>query len=571
MPAESIPTVAPSDASGLFVPPSRREPTDRDRWLRALLEHCHDIIVALDAHGGVRFENPAARRLLGHQTDNLSGINAFDQVHPEDLAKVVEAFAQALERPAVPVMVDCRVMRPDGSYAYVEGVGVNLLDDPHVRSVIVNARDTTSQRLTDPLTGLARRALLCQRIEELRSRGGSTFALLAVRAERLDQIVAGLDSAQTRELFGAFASRLRAVAGPDDLVGRLDKYTFGLLSPGTGGLEGALTVAFRVQRSFRTSFQIGVDTVDVEARIGIALGPSADVVGEDFVRNAEVALDSGGTSAVQIFDPALRERARSRLAIEADLRRAIGSDALVPFFQPIVRADSGLIHGFEALVRWRKPGGALVAPMAFIPIAEESGLIRKLDFHVLVQSCRWMKQLRARSGASAAFVNVNLSAAHFADGALPEAVKAVLEETGLPGSALKIEVTETALMTNAESAAAAMHSLCALGVRFALDDFGTGYSSLSYLHRFPFETLKIDRSFIRTLGAEQSRPELAEAIVLLARSIGLVVVAEGVETASQLEFLRARHCDYAQGFLFSPAVPAEDAERMMSEQPFVGA
>jgi PAS domain S-box-containing protein len=572
MAADPTQKQAPSDLSGLLVPPSRRNPRDRDRWLRALLQHSHDIILALDAHGGLRFENPAVERLLGPRQRSNQDAYAFDRIHPDDLSRVVESFAKALENPGVPVAVECRVMRADGTYAYLDGIGINLLDDPTVASVVVNVRDTTEQRLTDPLTGLATRVLLCQRLEQLRSQRGSTFALLAVRAERLEQLIAGLNGDQTRELFAAVARRLRTVAGPDDIVARLDNYTFGLLSHGTGGDEGALTVASRVRRAFSAAFQVSGEAVEVEARIGIAVGPSPDAEGEDFIRNAEVALDAGGGAVVEIFDPAFRVRARSRIATEADLRRAIGTDELVAFYQPILRIDSGLIEGFEALVRWRKPDGTLVPPGAFIPVAEDSGLIRKLDLHVLRQACRFVRDLRHHSGKTtlpnAPYVNVNLSAAHFSDTALPNSVRACLDEVGLEAALLKLEVTETALMENAEMAAATMRILASWGIRFGLDDFGTGYSSLSYLHRFPFETLKIDRSFIRALGAEQNRPELAEAIVLLARSMGLVVVAEGVETEAQLEFLRARHCDCAQGFLFSPAVPAEAALRLMALQPF---
>jgi EAL domain-containing protein (putative c-di-GMP-specific phosphodiesterase class I) len=293
------------------------------------------------------------------------------------------------------------------------------------------------------------------------------------------------------------------------------------------------------------------------------------VSGDDFIKNAEIALDAATAAPVGVFDPSMRERARSRIAIEADLRRAIGSEELVAYYQPIVHAASGRVQGFEALVRWKKPDGSLIPPVAFISIAEESGLIRALDFCVLESACRFVRRIREQTGSSDLFVNVNLSAAHFADGTLPRLVKDVLDAAGVPGSALKLEVTETALIENAEVAAAAMRALAEHGVRFGLDDFGTGYSSLSYLHRFPFETLKIDRSFIRTLGSEQGRPELAEAIVLLARALGLTVVAEGVETQSQLEFLKSRRCDYVQGFLFSPAVPDPEAEGLIRAQPYL--
>jgi EAL domain-containing protein (putative c-di-GMP-specific phosphodiesterase class I) len=357
------------------------------------------------------------------------------------------------------------------------------------------------------------------------------------------------------------------VASPDDVVGRLDKYTFGILAHGVCDLDTAMPVIARIKRGYAEPFDIGPGKLELEGRFGLALGPRPDVSSEDFLRHAEMALDSATGGGVRVFRPSVLARAKSRAVVEADLRQALHTDELVAFYQPIVRTQTGIIEGFEALVRWRKPDGRLIAPLAFIPIAEESGLIQKLDALVLKQACEFAKRLGKLTGHQP-FVNVNLSAEHFSHTALPDVVRSVLSEVGLPGSALKLEVTETALLENAELAICVMQELRKHGVRFGLDDFGTGYSSLSYLHRFPFETLKIDRSFIQALGSQEKRPELAAAIILLARSMSLVAVAEGVETTTQLDFLRPLQCSFAQGFLFSPAVPADAAERLFATQPF---
>jgi EAL domain-containing protein (putative c-di-GMP-specific phosphodiesterase class I) len=257
----------------------------------------------------------------------------------------------------------------------------------------------------------------------------------------------------------------------------------------------------------------------------------------------------------------MRERARAKLSLEGQLREAIANDELLVHYQPIVRLSTKQLCGFEALVRWRKLDGRLVSPGAFIPVAESSGLIRQLDFTVMRKATRQLKAWLERRPDL--FVNVNLSGHHFSDEQLVRAVDFILVDAGLPPSALKIELTETALVQNESVAARVMESLRATGVRFGLDDFGTGYSALSYLQRFPFDSLKIDRGFIAGLGGAAANPELVRAIIALAAALKLEVVAEGVEKAQELAFLEAERCEFAQGYYFSRPVPAEEAEKML--------
>jgi EAL domain-containing protein (putative c-di-GMP-specific phosphodiesterase class I) len=271
---------------------------------------------------------------------------------------------------------------------------------------------------------------------------------------------------------------------------------------------------------------------------------------------------SRGRGRVEVFEPFLSDRLLSKMHLESDLYEAIANDELLLHYQPIVDTKAGCVKGFEALVRWQKPDGRMISPGEFIPVAEESGAIRDLDEWVLRQACR---QVRAFLDVNPnVYVSVNVSADQFANPNLAPGVLLALSRNGIPGSALQLEITESALVQEPEAGVLVMRELREHGVRFALDDFGTGYSSLGYLKMFPFDTLKIDRSFVRQITAPKGRPALVKAIVDLALALDLDVVAEGVESRDELAFLQAERCERVQGFLFSASVPPERALEILS-------
>jgi PAS domain S-box-containing protein len=539
-----------------------------DRWLGAVLRRSEDIVIALDATGRRIFTSPAVETILGHHPDELSNFDAFELVHPEDLPAVERAFAESVGRPGTRVRIEFRSRRKDGSYAHLEAVGANWLADPEVNAVVVTTRDVTHRTLFDAQTGLPSRVPLLQQVKESCSllRRGKSFALLAIGIDRLPEY-ASLGAEYSKRLVAVVGKRLQLAASADETVAHLGGGVFAFLARGIGNADGVLCVARRVQRALTEPVDFGGAVLSVTASIGVVLG----VAGHDpeqVLHDSEVALAKAlqrGPCATVVFDPEVRRNAQSRLATENDLRLALQHDELIAYYQPVVAGKSRRVCGFEALVRWKKPDGRLVPPGLFIPVAEQAGLIRDVDLAVMRKACLQIAEWRSRDPA--AWVSVNLSGEHFRDQRIVSSVLSILRETEVPASALKLELTETALVENAETAAEVMRELQAQGVRFGLDDFGTGYSSLGYLQRFRFDTLKIDRSFIRCLDSGEGNPELVAAMLTLARALRMDVVAEGVETRDQLDRLEGLGCDYIQGFVYSPPISAACAAAMLGGLP----
>jgi EAL domain-containing protein (putative c-di-GMP-specific phosphodiesterase class I) len=283
---------------------------------------------------------------------------------------------------------------------------------------------------------------------------------------------------------------------------------------------------------------------------------------ENVLRDADTAMyraKEGGKARFEVFDSSMHSHAVALLQLENDLRRAIERREFKVYYQPIVNLDTDEVSGFEALLRWYHPERGLVPPDEFIGIAEETGLIVDIGILVLRESCRQLREWQSRPGLKSLTVAVNLSAKQFAQPDLVSQIKDILLETGLDAQYLKLEITESVVMENAEVARTMLSQLCALGVQLSIDDFGTGYSSLSYLHRFPVKTLKIDRSFIGRMGANGENSEVVKTINTLANNLGMSVVAEGIETEDQLMQLKAMGCGYGQGYLFSRPLTTEAA------------
>jgi EAL domain-containing protein (putative c-di-GMP-specific phosphodiesterase class I) len=292
---------------------------------------------------------------------------------------------------------------------------------------------------------------------------------------------------------------------------------------------------------------------------------------EDLLRDVEIALHRAkglGTSKYEIFDAGMHSRAVTRLKLETDLRGALERNELLLHYQPIVALPSCRIIGFESLLRWAYPGRGLVSPAEFIPVAEDTGMIVPIGAWVLKEACRQARAWHvAYPSTDPVMISVNLSGKQFARPELIEQIQSVLRETGLAASLLKIELTESVLMDNAASVAETLGRLKALGIQISLDDFGTGYSSLGYLHTFPIDTLKIDRSFVVTLSQPGDRSPIVNAIITLAHSLGMDVIAEGVETREQLDSLAALGCESIQGYYFSRPLPATEAATLLAAEP----
>ncbi|HYR08249.1 MAG TPA: bifunctional diguanylate cyclase/phosphodiesterase, partial [Longimicrobium sp.] len=363
----------------------------------------------------------------------------------------------------------------------------------------------------------------------------------------------------------AVADRLRPCAGPDDTVARFGGDEFAVLLE-TGSAEAALRTAAGIQRALTAPIGLGGYEVVTSASIGIAVATPQTDGPEALLRSADAAMyraKARGPGGCEVYDRAMHAQALARLRTETELRRALDRGEITPHYQPIVTLATGRISGVEALARWRHPERGWVQPGEFVGVAEESGAILELGRRVLLQACRdagaWSRALACDVG-----VSVNLSVKQLAQADLVDQVRRALDDTGCDPARLRLEITESVLVENAEGAASTLARLRELGPRVLMDDFGTGYSSLSALHRLPVDGLKVDRSFVAAMGRDGRAGELVASVVALAHALGLEVVAEGIERPDQLDGLRALGCDAAQGFLFSPAVDAASLQRLLA-------
>jgi diguanylate cyclase (GGDEF)-like protein len=378
-----------------------------------------------------------------------------------------------------------------------------------------------------------------------------------------------LGHAQGDALLIEAANRINACLRTGDTAARLGGDEFTVLLEDVENERQAVEVAERIADALRLPVILEGREVFVSFSIGIALsGPDAarpDAV----LRNADLALyraKADGRARYAVFDPSMQTGAIERMEIESDLRRALGRDELRVYFQPIVDLETGAVNEVEALARWERPGHGIVSPLVFIPIAEETGLIVPIGQWVLEEACRWARRWDAYSvDQPPLVVSVNLSARQFSNPDLLSDIQRVLSETGLDPHQLKLEITESVVMQDAEATIETLLALKALGIRVAVDDFGTGYSSLTYLKRLPVETLKIDRSFVNGLGQDAQDAAIVDSVVALARTLHLSVTAEGVETQAQARHLKLLGCDRGQGFLFARPLPPEDIERLLDE------
>jgi diguanylate cyclase (GGDEF)-like protein/PAS domain S-box-containing protein len=421
----------------------------------------------------------------------------------------------------------------------------------------------------DALTGLPNRILLMDRLEVALTaarRHGHKLAVIFLDLDNFKHVNESLGFAAGDELLKELAGRLSRALSADNTLGRLGGDEFLAIMPEIEGPDDASESCGLISRAMRQGFQVGGMEVFLTASAGIAVSPDDGQDPGELVKNAELALYRSkhlGRDMCHFFTPELGEKARRRLTLESDLRRALENDEFELFYQPLVDMRTGLIKGAEALSRWHRDG-VLVSPAEFIPLAEETGLIVPLGAWALNESCRQAKVWLEKAGGLT--MSVNLSSRQFRQHDLEHLVEEALAGHALPRESLHLEITESVLMANMESAAKRLHMFKELGAKIILDDFGTGFSSLSYLKHMPIDGLKIDRSFVKDITSNPDSLAIAKAIMALAKSLGLGLVTEGVETMEQLALLRGLGCRLFQGYLASPPVPAPEFERLLAEQ-----
>lgn len=428
----------------------------------------------------------------------------------------------------------------------------------------------------DSLTGLPNRAmfteLLKAEIETSKRLKDHMFAVLFLDLDRFKNINDSLGHTHGDLLLVAFAERLERTLRPIDTLARFGGDEFAILLSGMTDTTDAVRVAQRIHDELTQPFVLDKNSAFATASIGIALSSTGYERPEDILRDADTAMyraKENGKARFEVFDHGMHARAVSRLQLESDLRQAIEQKQFCVYYQPIVSLQTGRLAGFEALVRWNHPRRGLVSPADFIPVAEETGLIVPIGRWVLFEACAQVRQWQIDSASHRSLsLSVNLSARQVAQPDLLEQIKEALETSKLSPHCLKLEITESVVMENAEAAALMFKQLRSLGVQLSIDDFGTGYSSLSYLHRFPLNYLKIDRSFVIRLTTDNDNA-IVRTISTLARNLGMEVIAEGIETDEQHRQLKMLGCEYGQGYLFSRPVDnhavlhllAQDAKR----------
>jgi diguanylate cyclase (GGDEF)-like protein/PAS domain S-box-containing protein len=668
---------------------------------RALIQHASDMIGILDAEGHIIYESPGIEWALGYRPEDLVGLHCTEVLHPDELASITAFLEEVLQHPGQGLPITYRCRHADGSWRWLEATVTNLLHEPGIAGIVINARDVTERRaaeeairesearfrsafddaaigmamigldqrlmavnpafcrmfgytaaelvgrttgafsfqedralvqsafrqlasgtvqtvqlekryrhreggtiwcevnlasvrdddgapryvlaqlqdvtarkeleaqlthqaLHDSLTGLPNRTLLLDRLDHANAvarRHGGTVAVLFLDLDNFKLINDSMGHAAGDVLLLRVAQRVRACVREDDTVARFGGDEYVIVLNQIYDATEALEVAQRITAALQAPLNVHGRDIIMSVSIGIALSVAGSVDRNELLRNADIAMyraKSSGKARFHLYGVHMHDAAVQRLELEYDLRLALERDELLLEYQPIIDLESGAAVGLEALVRWQHPGQGRISPAAFIPIAEETGLIVPIGEWVLREACRQAAAWQALEGVTGNLrISVNLSARQFLDPHLVTHVRSALDASGLPPDLLVLEITESNVMTNADEAVTRLQALRALGVRIAIDDFGTGYSSLAYLHSLPVEILKIDRSFVAGIGEEKDSTPIVAATVRLAQSLGLGIVAEGVETETQVSHLRDFGCGQAQGFLFSAPVPAE--------------
>ncbi|MBQ91430.1 MAG: hypothetical protein CL441_08510 [Acidimicrobiaceae bacterium] len=579
---EAISLVA-RDLSDLYAARRRVEATEVR--LAALVEHASDLVCVVGEDGGIIYASPAVARVLGLEPHDLEGVPVADLVHPEDLDRLIEQAPTVVATPGMSPVFDARVAHTDGGWRHMEIVATNLLENPAVEGIVVNARDVTERvevaaqleerAFHDELTGLPNRALLLDRLQDAlhrASRHQRSVGVLFLDLDRFKVVNDSLGHGAGDDLLREVARRLERTVRPGDTVARLGGDEFVVVIGDMLRHIDALTAAERIRRALARPVELGAESTVVTTSIGINIAHGDETPG-DLLRDADTAMyraKEEGRDRAELFDDNLRVQAVRRHSIQQELRLALESNRIEVHFQPVVRISDGAVTGAEALARVRAETGELLLPDQFIDIAEDSGLIAELGSRVLVLA---LDRLAAwsRTHQEPLSMAVNVSARQLADAAFPGVVDDALAGCGLDPALVALEFTESALIAANPVTERVLDDLTELGVRIGLDDFGTGFSSLAYLKRFPIDFLKVDRSFVAGLGSNDGDTAIVTGTIALAHSLGLRVVAEGVETEEQLERLRQLRCDLAQGYHFSEPVTDAEFDRFLEPSWSTGA
>jgi diguanylate cyclase (GGDEF)-like protein/PAS domain S-box-containing protein len=550
------------------------------------LDSIGDAVICTDEAGNITFLNPTAERMTGWAMKEAAGkpltecfriLDALTGKTASNPTTNVIEYGRTTHLP-----VNCILTRRDGHQIFIEDsvAPIRGSDGQAAGSVLVFRDVTVARALVeqvahlaehDHLTGLPNRLLLNDRLNQaiaMASRNKNLMAILFLDLDNFKHINDSLGHPAGDKLLQSVAGRLLRCVRAPDTVSRQGGDEFVLLLHNLRHAEDPATTARRILNALKEAHSIEGHDLHVTASIGISVFPEDGMDAETLLKNADTAMyqaKESGRQNFRFFKPEMNIKAVERQSMEEDLRRAIERHEFTLHYQPIVNLKSESITGAEALLRWTHPTQGFVPPAAFIPVAENSGLILSIGAWVLREACRQAKAW-ADAGLRPIMISVNVSALQFRSEGFLDSLTAILKETGLRPESLILEVTESVLMERAKRGILTLRILREKGVQVAIDDFGTGYSSLSYLREFNVDSLKIDQSFVREIATTSNEKSIVSAIISMGRSLGLRVVAEGVETPEALAFLKAQDCDEAQGYYFSPAIPAAQFAELQKMQ-----
>jgi diguanylate cyclase (GGDEF)-like protein/PAS domain S-box-containing protein len=551
--------------------------------LSSLVQHASDLITVMDADARIVYQSPSIERVLGYSADEVVGKRFDELLAPGEEARLLHLLADGSDYAGREgEAIECTLRHEDGSVRQFEILRSNLLHDESVRGIVLNGRDVSERKVFeeqlahqafhDPVTNLANRALFVERVRHAIARTRRDDEGLAVIFLDLDDFKTINDSlghAAGDQVLLDVAKRLESCVRASDTAARFGGDEFAVLLEDVESLQEASDAAERIIEAFNQPLRLGPKELSVRASIGIAMaGAGGGTDADELIRNADAAMyiaKRDGKGGYRMFEPEMHEVVLARLELRADLQRAIANNEFELHYQPVVRLKDGAVCGFEALLRWQHPERGMMQPDAFIPFAEETGLIVPMGRWVLREGCRKAKIVQEQFPMEPPLsMSVNLSVKQLQHSDIVADVRDAIEESEIDPRCLTLEITETVMMADADLAVERLKELKQLGVRLAMDDFGTGYSSLSYLSRFPVDVLKMDRSFLRE-GQSPEESGLASAVVALGQTLALEVVAEGIELEEQWLSLRDLGCERGQGYFFARPMHVDAALEFLAE------
>jgi diguanylate cyclase (GGDEF)-like protein/PAS domain S-box-containing protein len=552
---------------------AERELEQREKRFRTIVEKSWSGVVLLDGDLRFSFTGSSTHHLIGYDEEELIGQSLFDFVHPREAGKAREIFRRIVEKPNHETHGEMRFRHKDGRWIWLEGFSQNLLHEPSVGAVVLNYRDVSQRKEAekqleyrahyDSLTGLPNRLLFRDRLvnslaHAQRNRVG--VAVMYLDVDHFKLVNDGLGHSFGDLLLADIARRLQAVLRASDTISRIGGDEFSVLLPEVMNAEAVAGVARKILDSLAKPFSVDSHEIYVTASIGISCSPADGDDAETLLKCADAAMYRAkelGRNQAQLFTASMNERYVRRLALEQHLHHAIERQQLELYYQPVYDRVRRRFASLEALLRWRDPHRGIVQPSEFIQLAEETGMIVAIGEWALRTACAQLKRWHER-GLTTLRVAVNISAVQLQHRGLVDVVRSALTESSIPPEMLQLEITESAAMQSFDLTLNVLRELRDMGVSVAVDDFGTGQSSLIYLKHFPIDTVKIDKEFLREVTSDETAAAIVSYVINLAHTLGLKVVAEGVETEEQYTFLRHYGCDLIQGYLFSKPLPADE-------------